>query len=235
MTRQLSEYASNPSVPSLLNTLADKSTGHELYKETMTKLGHYLGQLISEKYSDSNQELYLACTVEDADFLAKGILDEVAQANAFHNIRMACFWNERFMAFDEDLASAAPIKRRYLEPSTERKQTLVIVKSIISGACVVKTNLKNLINEYDPEKILIVSPVILLGAEKRLEDEFSASISSRFHYIYYATDDHKDDQGNVVPGIGGNVYQRLGFKDQEEKNKSVPNIVKNRRKIFSAA
>lgn len=233
MTRQYTEYAkSDNTVSSLLDTLANASTGTSLYRETMIKIGSLLGGVIAAKYGNKDHELCLAFTVEDADYLAKGILDSVEQSQQFSDIRVACFWNERIKV---EGISAAPIKRRYLEPSNNPKQTLVVIKSIISGACVVKTNLRNLINEREPENILIAAPVILKGAEERLEKEFDQKISDRFEYIYFAIDGEKDSTGNVIPGIGGDVYQRLGFKDQDDKNRYSPEIVKNRRKMFSAA
>jgi uracil phosphoribosyltransferase len=233
VTRQYTEYAnSNDTVSSLLDTLTNTSTSISLYRETMIKIGSLLGRIIATKYGNKDHELCLAFTVEDADYLAKGILDSLKQSQQFSDIRVACFWNER-IKFEG--ISAAPIKRRYLEPSNNPKQTLVVIKSIISGACVVKTNLRYLINEREPENILIASPVILKGAEERLAKEFEQKISDRFKYIFFAIDGEKDDNDNVVPGIGGEVYQRLGFKDQEEKNRYSPEIVKTRRKIFSAA
>jgi hypothetical protein len=33
----------------------------------------------------------------------------------------------------------------------------------------------------------------------------------------------------VIPGIGGMVYDRLGFQGQEEKKRYIPEIVKSRR------
>ncbi len=41
----------------------------------------------------------LACTVEDADFLAKGILD--CLENQLESVAFACFWNQRFSPFED--------------------------------------------------------------------------------------------------------------------------------------
>ncbi|MGQ7846600.1 hypothetical protein ACUNV4_19110 [Granulosicoccus sp. 3-233] len=45
----------------------------------------------------------------------------------------------------------------------------------------------------------------------------------------------KSDTGEVIPGIGGNVYQRLGFGDQESKNRYTPDFVKERRAAILSA
>ncbi|MEQ1545248.1 hypothetical protein, partial [Methyloglobulus sp.] len=64
------------------------------------------------------------------------------------------------------------------------------------------------------------------------KQEFSEDISKRFEYVYFAEDSDMNPAGEVVPGIGGNLYVRLGFKDQQDKNKYQPNLVKQRRAMF---
>jgi len=231
MTRIYTAYAENDEViKGFLNQLIDDSTFPEDYRKVNNQLGHCLGQLLINQYSGENIELYIACTVEDADFLAKGIIDVAESSGKFGTVKLACFWNERVNLWGQPEMSVAPIKKRYREPSSgECDQVLVIVKSIISSACVVKTNLTNLINEMNPQRIAIVAPVMLEGAEEKLEQEFESTIVQRFEYYAYAKDDQKDDIGNVLPGIGGNVYERLGLGSQDEKNKRIPDIVKRRR------
>lgn len=54
----------------------------------------------------------LVCTVEDADFLARGFLEAVD----VERIVLRCFWNERRRVGDTELA---PIIRRYVEPGDD--------------------------------------------------------------------------------------------------------------------
>jgi len=81
----------------------------------------------------------------------------------------------------------------------------------------------------NPEVIFVVSPVIHSQAIGKLEREFPKAISEKFQYVYFAEDSEKVEEGNLVPGIGGSVYQRLGFKDQADKNRFTPDLVKTRR------
>jgi hypothetical protein len=39
----------------------------------------------------------------------------------------------------------------------------------------------------------------------------------------------------VIPGIGGSVYERLGFSGQDDKNRYIPQIVKDRRAMLVGA
>ncbi|PNK06798.1 hypothetical protein CEP12_08540, partial [Cylindrospermopsis raciborskii S14] len=153
MTRLYTDIC-NQDVRKLLETLANKGVNPEQYKETMTKIGDNLGNFLLTKINDKTSDIYLACTVEDADFLAKGILSELE--NHYHNIAFACFWNKRFSPFEIEDLKVAPILKKYQEPSHGKVQYLIVIKSIISGACVVRTNLVNLIQKIEPEKIFIV-------------------------------------------------------------------------------
>ncbi|WP_121968497.1 hypothetical protein [Leptolyngbya sp. BC1307] len=227
MTRTYSDFNTDLS-RSQLSRLADKTTAPDAYKDSMILLGERLGEVVSSKISDSASTLYLACTVEDADYLAKGMLTPLERH--FKSVSLACFWNERFSPFNVSDIQASPIIRKYTEPVNSTVNHLVIVKSIISGGCVVKTNLNDLIQTINPEKIFIVAPVIYSGAEERLAVEFEASVREKFQFIYLAEDDERSDEGEVIPGIGGMVYERLGFDGQEGKNKYVPELVRTRRR-----
>lgn len=227
MTRIYSNFNTDLS-KAQLGRLADKTTAPDAYKEAMTLLGERLGEVVSAKILDSASTLYLACTVEDADYLAKGMLTPLERH--LQSISLACFWNERFSPFNVSDIKASPIIRKYTEPASSTVNHLVIIKSIISGGCVVKTNLNDLIQTINPGKIFIVAPVIYSGAEQRLAVEFKASVREKFQFIYLAEDNERTDSGEVIPGIGGMVYERLGFDGQEDKNKYVPELVRTRRR-----
>lgn len=67
------------------------------------------------------------------------------------------------------------------------------------------------------------------NAEQKLTSEFEKDIYDKFQFFYFAKDDERTSEGEVIPGIGGSVYERLGFQGQEDKNKYIPEIVKSRR------
>lgn len=229
MTRQLSNFVNSDSaILSYLEDLANKNIESERYRLVMKKLGNKLGQIILNRVIDSpRNSLYLASTVEDADFLAKGIILQLE--DYFPNIGYACFWNKRFSPFGISDLKVAPILKRYQEPSPNNIDYLIIVKSIISGACVVKTNLINLIQKINPNRILIVAPVMYIDAEEKLKVEFELEISNKFEFIYFAKDNERTPEGEVIPGIGGSVYERLGFQGQDDKNTYIPELVRSRR------
>jgi hypothetical protein len=211
----------------LLDALADKNSSVDSYRQSMYQLGECLGSIVLSQITNNSDSTYLACTAEDADFLARGILSQL-EGN-IPKVTLACFWNKRFKPFGVSDLQVAPILKRYLEPSDAQVGSLIIVKSIISGACVVRTNLIDTITRVSPQQIFIVAPVIYKGAEERLKKGFSEDVYNKFRYVYLAEDDVKSPEGIIIPGIGGEVYDRLGFGSQDDKNRSTPDLVKERR------
>jgi len=215
----------------LLDVLVDQQSSPTKYRDAMTSLGRRLAERVADQIPSVKQgAVCIVCTVEDADFLARGLLEGLEERGVdSSHLKLVCFWNERVRTFTDSQDKAfdvAPIIKSYKEEVDIGNTVLVMVKSIISGACVVKTNLAALIDKTVPQRVIVAAPVMLAGAEKRLAAEFPEATAKRFEYFTFAIDDKKDADENVVPGIGGSVYTRLGF---ENKNAYVPDIVRQRR------
>lgn len=204
------------------------------YRHAMEGLGGFLARYIAETHAsllaESDRDFYVACTAEDADFLCKGIIEELGpKVSAGSSLKLACFWNERVK---EAEYSVAPILKKYLEPVSHSKTTVIIVKSVISGACVVKTNLMKMIESVKPDSILVAAPVMHKDSQVRLQKEFPVAISQKFEFLYFAVDCDKSESGEVLPGVGGNVYDLLGLGGASGKNKYLPEVVKKRRQLL---
>ncbi len=222
--RHFSEFAiSDKQVLASLDILANKQSSVEDYSSAFFKLGEKLSIQVNQRISINNN-VVVACSTEDADWLTKGLIDNLIAQNK----KLVVFWNMRSHPFENRKITIAPIVKTYSE-DISKCETLIVCKSIIYSSCVVRTNLTYLIEKINPKNIIITAPVIFKNAEKALSLEFSKRISSRFQFIYFAKDDIVSDKGEVIPGIGGEVYKRLGLVDSVEKNKYVPNLVKARR------
>lgn len=220
-------YKSNtcPNAVSNLEGLLAHDVTTPKYKELMYLLGNSLGENLVPQLNRSNSYC-VASTAEDADFLSKGLIDSLL--NKVSDVKLACFWNYHSTPIVGS-PSTAPIIKKFIESGAEKSDNLIVVKSIISGSCVVKTNLTALIESMQPKTIFVVAPVIHKDAEKKLKLEFPDEISAKFVFEYFAKDEIRDSSTNeVIPGIGGNVYKHLGFASQEIKNKYTPKIVTER-------
>ncbi|WP_295539166.1 hypothetical protein [uncultured Pseudacidovorax sp.] len=214
----------------LVDEVADPGVDVSSYRELMRRMGRKLAQaIVPQIHTSVAGDVFVVCTVEDADFLARGVIDELSDAQMGSRVRLICLWNEKVR---EGAVSLSPIIKQYKEQSQAGAAAFIVVKSIISGACVVKTNLTRALSYQNPAQVFVASPVLLSGAQERLAAEFPPEISAKFEYVWFATDSDKQGE-NVLPGIGGSVYERLGFGDECEKNKYVPEIVKERRRSHS--
>jgi hypothetical protein len=225
MPRKYSDY-SNERVVGLLHKLTDNSTDATAYNSTLYQIGQCLGDTLLSAIRHSGN-IMLVSTVEDTDNLGKGILEKFEAAG--RTVLLSVYWNKRTAFGANQNIKVAPIIKEFKEYGDRSQATLIIIKSIISSSCVIRTNLTRVIEEYNPAEIFVVAPVLLDGSLKSLESEFDANISKQFKYIYFAVDDEKTNEGLVIPGIGGDIYQRLGYGDQDSKNRHIPDLVKQRR------
>lgn len=205
-----------------LNILVDLNTNSDNYKNAFFKLGSSFGEIINKEI-DQDAKVMICCTNEDADWLTKGLIETLKVSDP----KLSVFWNITYTPNNNTDFRVAPIIKTYIE-EIENPDLLIIVKSIIYTSCVVRTNLEYLIDKINPKEIKIFSPVIYKDSEEVLKKQFSSNISAKFDFTYFAVDDIVENN-NVIPGIGGNVYQRLGFGDNFDKNKYIPNLVKERR------
>lgn len=225
--REFTRFATGDDLQSL-SVLAAEQTPPNMYRDALYSLGRSLGgSLLTELGNELPNRICVVCTVEDADSLGAGIISRLEDEGMKERVRVVCFWNDRI---ELDGVSLAPILKEYREPCNVNDAALVVVKSIISSACVVRTNLANLIANANPQRIFVLAPVMFKGADETLRHDFAPSISERFEYIALAIDDEKRDGKWIVPGVGGDIYVRLGYGGAEKKNAHVPALVKERRK-----
>jgi hypothetical protein len=192
------------------------------YRNSMRALGADLAHEL-QRHLPSNGTILFVVTVEDADFLCRGVLDAL-QLGA--RAVLSCYWNER----DRD-RNTAPVVSRYEEPIGSNLSAIVVMKSVVSGACVVRTNLMEAMDRVRQSvPVFVVAPVMHTDAEQKLREEFSEAVSKRMHIITCAVDSEKD--GDLIrPGVGGSVYELLGFTDGRAKNRHRPSLVAERTKV----
>lgn len=213
-------------VKGALKQLADQKTSANDYRSAFATLGKELGKIFSKSIDDiASEEIMLVCASEDADWLAKGVVEGLNKGN----LPISVFWSTREVLYKDgsEKLEVTPITKSYEEP-IDKCRILIIVKSIISSSCVVKTQLTRLIGKMNPEKIEILAPVMYKDGKPNLIKEFPDDISAKFNFITFAVDDSRDDSGSIVPGVGGMVYPRLGLGDIDQKNSYIPDMVLER-------
>ena len=217
------QYGDEAVIKASLDALADKDTNVNDYREAFRTLGVELGKVLASEYRMALADhTMLVCASEDADWLAAGVESGFGKGE----LKKSVYWNSREVIHtneDGSKVEISPIEKAYEEPIDDCR-LFVIVKSIISTSCVVMTQLTRLIGKTTPDQIAILAPVMHKDSVPNLMREFPEEISSKFHFITFAVDDEREGS-EVVPGIGGMVYPRLGLGDMETKNRYIPEMV----------
>lgn len=223
-------YASNIdiNIQESLRLLAEANTTVDQYKKTFINLGQYLAErFINEHKNSINDNITIAVTAEDADFLAKGFIDEFERVSG-KKAYLACFWNDHTKESLTGRNIAPPINE-YLQPGYENSSELVVIKSIISGSCVVRSNILALHDRMlNMSKVHVAAPVMFIDAEKTLKNEFPKEFSNKFDFIWFAKDSIRKEDGEVIPGIGGQIYNRLGLQGKPHELNYMPDFVVSR-------
>lgn len=213
--RKYTEFASE-AIKQKLNTLIQKGVPVCAYQEAMVFLGEKLAESFVKEIFVSNDKILLVSTSEDADYLTTGYVNFLRTKGIQY--KLAVFWNHHYSLSNG--TSVAPITQRFLQDGYQSCNKIVLLKSIISGSCVIRTNLLALLDSMRYEAlsdIFVVAPVMHNKAEESLKKEFPESIVNKFQFITFAIDEEKDSQGNVLDGIGGEVYGHLGLESQPAK------------------
>lgn len=217
--RAYSRFADQIAKSALSDLLASTEDPAQ-YQSAMRLLGKRLGEELNAMLPSSAKCL-VASTAEDADYLSSGVLEALQSR---HKTHAAVFWNHHYSV---PSGSIAPVVHKYLQPGFEEADALIVVKSVISGSCVVRTNILALIEKLNVSKIYIASPVMHENSDAALISEFPAEISNKFVFVYFAKDAKKDkESGEVIPGIGGQIYQLLGIGRQPVQTGYIPSLVR---------
>ncbi|MBA2668188.1 MAG: hypothetical protein H0U69_14255 [Trueperaceae bacterium] len=217
-------------VRQLLESLLASSHDVDAYRGAMQRLGVRLGEWVASTAS-SRGRVCIVSSVEDADFLMRGFLDGIRERWDESDVHVVVYWNERQPEYD-----LATIVHRYEERfEASEVSTVVVLKSIVSGGCTVATNLIDLLTRAKPEFVYVAAPVAYSGAREYLRNVFTPEVEGAFRYSVFAVDDQRSPTGEVVPGVGGSVYELLGVGDATTKNQYRPQILKTRRKALLAA
>ena len=190
------------------------------YRSTMHKLGVALA--VRSKLPKAKITAVVT-TPEDADFLTTGFLEAASRA------RLVCYWTERSAS---PLGDVATVVQQYVEPGLPKHvDTVVVLKSIVSSGCIVRTHLEQFLEAAQPRRIVIAAPVMLKGADVELRRQFPKKVAALLEFVTFAVDAEK--HGNVVvPGVGGMVEARLGLKTRRPR--FIPSLVEQRQSASAA-
>ena len=84
----------------------------EDYRNSFYQIGQALGRALNIKTNQQYGNTMLACASEDADWLAKGVLDTITP----NKLSLAVFWNSRITLDAKTKLEYSPIIKSYMLP-----------------------------------------------------------------------------------------------------------------------
>ena len=208
-------------VQEYLQALSDPCLSSERYGDVFCSIGEEMGNVIAGYIQNGGSHTKLICTAEDADFLVRGVLNTLSKHSI--NPSLTVFWHKRRTIGSINIA---PIVMKYDEPINVC-DTMIVVKSIISSSCTISTQITELFDKLNPKTTLIFAPVIYKDAIPNLLTEFPPCITETFRFLY-VREDSILNENIVVPGIGGDVEQRLGIQRLDNTAERIPSLVRER-------
>lgn len=239
MTQTFTAYAPEHSqARRLVHSLSALKEDTVAYQEHLQELGQELAHsLLPSLESNPTELVCVVCAVEDADFLARGVVAALAAAGWKDKTRFMCMWNTRATMGEDAIPELAPIFRVYAEDVRPDKTTFVVVTRLDTGGAILRTNLTRALSrppntpQMRPARVVIAAPRMLAGANDTLAREFPADLVERMEHLHFvATSDENDAHAQERSGA---LF--LVFDASYPKNRCVPAIVRQRRLLHFPA
>ena len=103
-------YEKDRDILELMHVLSSPISSEESYRNSFYGLGKALGASLNLYTQNSYGKTMLACASEDADWLARGVLESLSQKQ----VSLAVFWNERITLDEINKVEYSPIIKSYI-------------------------------------------------------------------------------------------------------------------------
>lgn len=216
---------STEALPHLLHRLDDSSLAPDAYGEILHDLGAGMGELMARHLDLKGKSVFLTVTVEEMDNLGAGMIEALSRSGA--NVRVACLWLHRSVVLTPEPIEIARIIQQYVDERPHKVDHLIVLESIIASSCGVRTSIMRMLSDIAPGKIHVVSTIMAHEARSQLERELSGKTMGLLDYWTLAMDASRHDLRDILKE-GGNPYERLGFKNQDDKNFHMPEFIAER-------
>lgn len=218
-------HPSGRSLRYLLDRLNDRSLAPDDYGRTLHDLGTVMGELMARHLVLKGKSVFLTVTVEEMDNLGAGMIEALSRSGA--NVRVACLWLHRSVVLTPKPIEVARIIQEYVDERPHKVDHLIVLESIIASSCGVRTSIMRLLSDIAPGSIHVVSAIMAREAGEQLEQELSGKMAGPLDYWTLAIDAPQNELRDILRE-GGNPYERLGFKHQEDKNFHMPDFIVER-------
>lgn len=225
MARQFTELAREIGDEALrpLDMLLDKAAASRGYRTAMYALGKALGLVFCKYQTVADRSVYIGTPAEDADYLARGMIDTLVDAGA--EVRFACYWTAPRKDGPLAFTKAPLITREYKDPFPEYIDHLIAIRSSIARAYTAKFSLDYFADDANYCRSHIIAPVMWSSAWHDITENSNLDKQAPMVWTFALDEDEGDD---LNAGVGGDVYRRLELGPDDMRHALLPTIVHER-------
>ena len=194
-----------------LTELRSVDTEQVAFRKGLVRLGRICGYELIDTWFDTDEVPVQTPLTETTGPQIQG-LDDVVIVNvlraatpfvegllkAFPAARQGVISASRDEAAGMDEDGAFPISVEYVKlPDIQPADTVIVADPMLATGSTLSTVLEHLLGETEPEQLLVLSAVSAPDGLDRIGREFPEA-----DLVTVAVDDHLDEDGFIVPGLG---------------------------------
>lgn len=194
----------------------------------MHNAGFSFGNLLDLDRSDTTQ-VCVVCSAQDADYLARGVIDSLAEQGHGERVRLLCTWSEPVQAAGLQLNC---IVKQYCEPLDPAPTIFVVLAGVWREGSAGLTNLFRALSYTAPQRVVVAGLAVDGQAFASMLDELPPSVRGKVERLCCQL------YPNMTPAerehllhVEKSLYASMGFVQPNTANKYIPTLVKERRRV----
>lgn len=200
-------------------------------QEAMRNAGFSFGNMLGLDVHGPAQ-VCVVCSAQDADCLARGVIDALVEQGQGARVRLLCTWSEPLQAAGLQLNC---IVKQYCEPLDPVPTVFVVLSGFWREGSAGLTNLFRALSYTTPERVVVAGLAADGQAFDNMLNEVPPSVRDkvepRFGALY---PNMQAQERECLLHAEQSLYASMGFAQPNAANKHIPDLVKERRRLVSA-
>lgn len=192
----------------------------------MHKAGFAYGDTVGLDLADA--QVCVVCSAQDADHLARGVIESLVAQGHGEKVRLLCTWSESVQAAGFNLHC---IVKQYFEPLGPAPTVFLVLSGFWREGSAVLSNLFRALSYTTPQRIVLAGPVMDAQAVSNMLEEMPLALRSSVQRLYCVLNENMTQaERERMLEVETSLYASMGFTPLNAANKYIPALVKERRR-----
>lgn len=177
-----------------------------------------------------NAQVCVVCSAQDADYLARGVIDSLVEQGRAERVRLLCTWSEPVQAAGLQLNC---IVKQYCEPLDPAPTVFVVLSGVWREGSAGLTNLFRALSYMAPLRVIVAGLAVDGHAFARMLDELPPSVRGKVERLCSQLYPNMTSaEREHLLHAEQSLYASMGFVHPQDAKTHVPALVKERRQRF---